>query len=385
MLWGLAAGFSSLPSGLREESNDLALYYGSAEALLRGEIPYRDFFIEYPPGSLPVFVPPALFTNGRFGYITAFAAEMALALLAALVLVALAARRLRGPRAWLLPAATFALGAVLLYPVAATRYDAAVALALAAAVFGAALGGRWLLLSYGALGFGAAAKLVPALALPPLILARRCGATRGLAVFGAAAGVFAVPALLLGGGGFLGSLAYHAQRGLQVESLAASVVLALGQVREVAFRYGAFEVRGGWAEPALALTAPLTLTLLGLTALAAWRARREGPLGARGFARYAAALVLAFMLGSKVLSPQYVIWLLPLVPLAAGGAPGGALCAVFLAACWLTTQVFPLHYEALLSGSPPGPELLLLRNLLLAALWALLLLLPRETAEKEKV
>ncbi|QYJ14282.1 hypothetical protein Rxycam_00078 [Rubrobacter xylanophilus DSM 9941] len=382
MLWGLAAGFSRLPSGLREESNDLALYHRSAEALLRGEVPYRDFFIEYPPGSLPVFVPPALLTDGLFGYITAFAAEMALALLAALVLVALAARRLYGPAGWPVPAATFAFGAILLYPVAVTRYDAAVALALAAAAFGAAFGGRWLLLAGGALGFGAVAKLVPALALPSLLLTRRGGAVRGAVVFAAVAGLFAVPALLLGGGNFLESLAYHAQRGLQVESLAASVLVALGGAREVVFEYGAFELRGGWTSKALALTTPLTLALLGLTALAAWRARRRTPLGGAGFARYAAAFVLAFMLGSKVLSPQYVLWLLPLVPLAAGGFTGGALCATLLAACWLTTQVFPLHYEELLSGRSPGPELLLVRNALLAALWVLLLPAPaREKGE----
>ncbi|BBL78498.1 membrane protein [Rubrobacter xylanophilus] len=376
MLWGLAAGFSRLPSGLREDSNDLALYHRSAEALLRGEVPYRDFFIEYPPGSLPVFVPPALFTDGLFGYITAFAAEMALALAAALVLVALAARRLYGPAGWPVPAATFALGAVLLYPVAVTRYDAAVALALAAAALGAAFGGRWTLLAGGALGFGAAAKLVPALALPPLLLARRGSAAREVVVFAATVGLFAVPALLLGGGNFLESLAYHAQRGLQVESVAASVLVALGGAREVVFEYGAFELRGGWTGEALALTTPLALSLLGLTALGVWRARRRAPLGGEGFARYAAAFVLAFMLGSKVLSPQYLIWLLPLVPLAAGGFAGGALCATLLAACWLTTQVFPLHYEELLSGRAPGPELLLARNALLAVLWALLLLAP---------
>jgi hypothetical protein len=83
------------------------------------------------------------------------------------------------------------------------------------------------------------------------------------------------------------------------------------------------------------------------------------------------------MLGSKVLSPQYVLWLLPLVPLCAGGLAGAGLCLLFLGACWATVQVFPTHYGDLLSLRPPGPGLLLLRNALLATLWVLLLLPAR--------
>ena len=77
-----------------------------------------------------------------------------------------------------------------------------------------------------------------------------------------------------------------------------------------------------------------------------------------------------------MLSPQYVIWLLPLVPLSVGGVPGLGVSAVFLAACFLTTQVYPIHYDDLLNLRSPGPQLLLARNLLLALLWGLMLFLP---------
>ncbi len=89
------------------------------------------------------------------------------------------------------------------------------------------------------------------------------------------------------------------------------------------------------------------------------------------------------MLGSKVLSPQYVIWLLPLVPLSAGGVAGIVVSAIFLAVCFMTTQVFPIHYGDLLNLQPPGPDLLLARNVLLVGLWILLLLLPDRTREKD--
>ena len=222
---------------------------------------------------------------------------------------------------------------------------------------------------------------MPALAVLPLFFARR-GAGRGLGVFSAVAALFFVPALAFGGGGFVGSFAYHADRGLQVESVAASVLMALGRVEGVAFEFGAFEARGPGTALAAGLSLPVTSVLLGVTGLAMLRRHRLRRLDGAQFPRYAAALILAFMLGSKVLSPQYEIWLLPLAPLCAGGLPGAGLCLLFLASCLTTTQVFPVHYADLLDVRTPGPELLLLRNALLAALWALLLLLPGARPER---
>jgi Glycosyltransferase family 87 len=375
LYWGLLSLFAGLPADLREGSNDLDIYRETGEAMLRGEIPYRDFFLEYPPGSLPAFLPPALLSEDEPGFISLFASEMALVLVAALTLTALAARRLRGPWAWPVPALSFAASALLLYPVAVSRYDAVVALTLALAAFCATLGGRYLLLAYASLGFGAAAKLVPALATVPLALLRR-RAMGGYTVFFAVLALFFGTALVLGGGRFLESFAYHANRGLQVESLAASVLIGLGLVSSVAFEYGAFEVSGVGVDLAASLSVPITGAWLLVTALVMYREHRAGRLGGDAFARYAAALILAFMLGSKVLSPQYVIWLLPLVPLSFGGFAGAGVSAVFVAACWATTQVFPTHYADLLNFRSPGPELLLGRNLLLVLLWVLLLAVP---------
>ena len=379
LYWRLLALSAGLPPDLREGSNDLEIYRRAGEAVLRGEVPYRDFFLEYPPGSLPAFVPPALLSSGKAGYISAFSSEMALVLVATLALTALTARRIWG--AWITPAATLAAGAILLYPVAVTRYDAVVALSLAGAAFCATLGRGHLVLAYASLGLGAAAKLAPALAALPLSAFQR-GAARGYAIFFAVLAIFFAPALLLGGGGFAGSFAYHADRGLQAESLTASVMMQLGQVSGVLFEYGAFEAQGRGVELASELSLPVTGVLLLATAFFMYRAHRRGTAGQSAFPRYAAALILAFMLGSKVLSPQYVVWLLPLLPLSAGGALGLVLSALFLATCYLTTQVFPVHYDDLLNLRFPGPHLLLARNLLLVLLWSLLLFLPGDTPEK---
>lgn len=379
MHWTLMSGFSTLSADLRENSNDLEIYWETGEAVLAGQLPYRDFFIEYPPGSIPAFVPPALFTDGRFEYINLFALEMAIVLLASLIFVALTARRLFGPASWLLPAVAFAVGTALLYPVAVTRYDALVTLSLAVAAFCAALGGRYVYVAYASLGLGAAAKLVPALAAVPLAAVR--GKTlRGFALAGGIGVLFFAPALFFGGSRFIESFAYHAERGLQIESVWSSALMQLGLVEEITFGFGAYEVAGSGVNLASSLSLPATAVLLASVCLVMYREYRAGGLGAESFPRHAAAFVLAFMICSKVLSPQYMMWLLPLVPLV-GGKVGATISGLLLAACLLTTLVFPLHYDSLLELRSPGEGLLIARNLLLVAMLALLLAKPTTRAK----
>ncbi|MGB3683685.1 MAG: glycosyltransferase 87 family protein [Rubrobacteraceae bacterium] len=386
-LWRQYAGLSD---ELKTASNDLAVYRNTGEALLRGELPYRDFFIEYPPGSVPAFVPPALFTETPLGYSNFLAHQMSLMLVAALALVALTAWKIRGDWSWAAPAAAFAAGTALLYPVAVTRFDPTVSLSLAVAAFFVALGGRYILLGYASLGFGAAAKLVPALAtLPMALLARRAGgglrrAITGFAVFFAVLGAFFVPSYLIGSDRFIESFTYHANRGLQLESVATSVLLKLGWIQGISFEYGAWDVSGRGVDLMSALSLPITGALLLVTSAVMYKDYRAGRFGAGKFPRYAAALILAFIIGSKVLSPQYMLWLLPLVPLAAGGLMGLGVSVVFLTACWATTQIFPTYYGDLMDLEPTAVNLLLFRNLLLVVLWILMLFLPEDSPSSPK-
>src|SRR5918998_495347 len=69
LYFGLLRASSGLPLELTEGSDDIATYQRVGEAILIGEVPYRDFFIEYPPGSLLAFVPPALFATNRGDYL----------------------------------------------------------------------------------------------------------------------------------------------------------------------------------------------------------------------------------------------------------------------------------------------------------------------------
>ena len=385
--------FYSLPSGIAAGSNDIQLYREAGEALLSGAIPYRDFFIEYPPASLLAFVIPALLSQGAGGFATVFAAQMSLFLAGSLILVALAARE--SGRGWLAPALVFAVAALLLYPVATVRYDPLATLTLAAAVWAAAASRS--LAGYAALALGAAAKLVPVLALPALAattwngsgerpglkeLGRR--AAPGLALFAAIVGIIFGAALVVGGGGFIQSFAYHSDRGLQLESVWTSALMALGNVQDISFEFGAFDVSGPGAALGSALSLPVTLALLVISALIMYREHHAVRLTRADFPRFAAAFVLAFMVASKVLSPQYMLWLLPLFPLAATGIFGACIAAIFLAACWTTTMTYPTHYGQLMDLDTGAVNLLVARNLLLVLLWVLVLAAPAAKGTKDK-
>ena len=68
-------GACLLPNvGLLDEERvgDTPQYRARGEAVLDGQIPYRDFYLEYPPGALPMFVPPA--AGDSEGYATRFEA-----------------------------------------------------------------------------------------------------------------------------------------------------------------------------------------------------------------------------------------------------------------------------------------------------------------------
>jgi hypothetical protein len=95
---------------------------------------------------------------------------------------------------------------------------------------------------------------------------------------------------------------------------------------------------------------------------------------------YALVSLLIFMLTNKVLSPQFVIWLLPFVALLP--VPQYSLG---LAATALTIMIFPFNYDGLVRLETPIVLLLNLRNLVLAGLTASVLWRLRPLAAENRV
>jgi len=299
------------------------LNYGSA--MRHGLVPYRDFAVEYPPGALPVFVLPT-WTHGD--YAASFAWLMALC---GVLLVAVVAS--------VRPAAALyvALGPLLVGSLILSRFDLWPTL-LATSSLALLLRGRHTL-GWALLGAAVAAKVWP-LVLVPLALTwsirrgRRLAPLAGLVVVAAAALPFAV----LSPGGLWDSVSGQASRPLQVESLGAAFLTTFAHPRIVT-SHGSQNIVG---HHSLALVFG-TLQLLVLAAL--WLAFLRGPATGERLVRYAAACVCAFVVFGKVLSPQYLIWLLPLVPLVRGRR-GVAATVLLTAACVLTQVWFPQRYFA---------------------------------------
>ncbi len=354
--------------------------YGSA--MDDGRVPYRDFAVEYPPGALPVFVLPALGSPGsntyrvRFEALMAFLGEAAIGFLA-LALVGLGA----GPRRLLAALIFVALAPLALGPVILSRFDLWPA-ALTAAALAALVNGR-LRVGHLALGAAVAAKLYPAV-LAPLAVAyvwRRKGRREALVCVGLLAGLVALvflPFVALAPGGVWSSLSNQASRPLQIESLGSGLLLVAHHVFGTGVTmdtsHGSQNLAGSGPDVLAAAQTILQAAAL----LAVWILFARGPATRERLVQASAAALVAFVAFGKVLSPQFLLWLIPVVPLVRGRR--GVAASVLLAAALVLTQLwFPYRYWKFALEFDAFPSwLVLLRDLVLVGLFAVLISPLRE-------
>ena len=351
-------------------------YQRYGDRMADGQVPYRDFRPEYPPLSLPVFLVPSLVAGDGApleDYARAFEWEMALCgagvlLCMALTLVVLGASPVR-----LCAALGFAAVApVLLGSVVLSRFDLWPAL-LTSAALAALVAGRDRL-GAGVLGLAVAAKIYPGVLLPLGLTSawRRRGRSAALVCGAIAAAVVAacfLPFVLVAPDGVWASLERQLSRPLQIESLGSAALIALGADVRVETSHGSQNVGGslgGWIGALTTLAQIVVLCWI-------WFRFARGPTSPERLVRYSAASVLAFVAFGKVLSPQFMIWLVPLVPLVRGrrGVAASSLLALALV---LTQAWFPSRYWDLAVGLDRDVAgIVLARDLVLVAALAVLL------------
>jgi hypothetical protein len=337
--------------------------------------PYRDFFVEYPPGAFLAFLPPALVSSTPDGYALAFKLEMALCWAFLLALLARLGAAIRDDDAtarpsWpaMLAACILALGMVCTH-----RYDVMVAACMTAALLATARGGGaraglWL-------GLGAAAKGVPLL-LAPLLAAWLWfergprAAVRFAVTLAATTGGILALGLAWGGPGMLEAFAYHEARPIQIESTAGALLGVASWLRPglvtVVHSFSSRNLRGDLV-PILGAATGLASIAAALAALAVSIARLRTAGDSRGRLVVAAegcvAVLAAYVALGKVFCPQYVIWLLPFA-LCAARAPGRSSRRLQLGLAILaaTQLIYPIVYGAVKALAPWATTLVLARN-----------------------
>jgi hypothetical protein len=207
-----------------------------------------------------------------------------------------------------------------------------------------------------------AVKLWPAVLVPALLAVAR--PRRSLVVPGAVTGGVLVVATvaLAGWERVVSPLIYQAERGVQIESVGATPAmlawwLVPGRWTVAYASSRAYEVTGPGVGVLLALTTLATLLYVAGLVLAGrrlWRARDL--VDGETLVWWSLVAVTGFVVTGKVLSPQYLLWLLPVVAAGLVVADGRAIrgwAAGLLVAAALTQIVFPLTYGAITTGTGP--------------------------------
>ncbi|MFD6574008.1 glycosyltransferase 87 family protein [Streptomyces diastaticus] len=329
-------------------------WYG---VLSTGAFPADDVTWQYPPAAALAVLSPALLPFLPYAH-----AFFVLVLLTDAVVLALLLRAGSGPGRSRRGGWVGVAGVALLGPTAYARYDLMVA-AVAVAALLAGMGRPRLT---GALvAFGALLKVWPAL----LLLGVARGAVRR--VWGAAAvtGTVVLGAFAVAMPNALAFLTAQRDRGTEVESLGAlvfHVARYFGWQGEVRLHYGSLEFLGPGVA-GVSLAAQL-LSVLALGWLVYWRLRaRVFTPGTPADAAFAA--VLLFTTTSRVISPQYLLWLVALaaVCLLFTGTWMARPAVLVLAASAVTVLEFPVFFGDVVTSTPLGVGLMLLRNGLLVA------------------
>jgi len=356
---------------------DTPIYAHYAGMMKRGLVPYRNFFEMYPPLALPVFFLPALFAGASFAtYTHLFQLEMLVFGMASVGLAAFVLVDQRPELRRLIAGVGIgALMPVLMGSVILSRYDLWPTALTVAALVALWLGSNRT--GFALLGLGFAAKAFPVVILPIAFIYvwRSEGRRRALGclgVFLVAVLAWFLPFVIASPHGVWASITNQSGRPLQIESLGAAIWLFAHQVTgmhllHTYFTHGSDNLDG---HPELHFARLMSvvqpIVIAGVSVVyALGKPTRERLLVA------ATAAVCAFIIFDPVLSPQYLIWLVPLVMMVPGRR--GLAAILLLAASMALTQVwFPQHYPLLKQFLPLESWAVIARDLVLLVLFGTL-------------
>ena len=198
---------------------------------------------------------------------------------------------------------------------------------------------------------------------------RRVAVEGGLALVGTIAVISAI-AIAISAEGFRDSIRYQVDRPVQVESTAAAFLYALDGIGLGEARRVEGHRSDGLAHPAAdAVAGVLAAALLALVTLFALQAAAR-PGDPRAVVLASLGAVAAFACLGRVLSPQFLVWTVPLGALAFAWRMPALALAVALATA-LTQIEFPGLYVELVDRQPLPIAIVCLRDAALLAVVAL--------------
>ncbi len=352
---------------------DIPVYRDVAAQIAGGQLPYRDFDVEYPPlASALMYLARLVPTD----YATGFSLVMFAALAATLLGTMATAAALRlSPGRQTAAGVVVATTPLLLGDLVATRFDLALT-ALLAWTLWAAVTERFPLMWF-LLAAAIALKLVPVALIPVLVIwqRHRTGGWPGRTLVPSAvvSAVVWIPFLVSGASGLGHMFRYHLDRPLQIESLGGSYLLGLHALADIPLSitttYGSQNVRGPGVDVITAIAMGLQVASIAAVAIvfALFVRRAPARLAVQGLVSAVGATLALLVLTGKVLSPQFVLWLLPACLLIVG--PYGAVAAGAVVVVFLTTQVyFPYSYWDLVAMREGAIAQLVVRNVALIVL-----------------
>ena len=359
---------------------DIQLYYIYGGNILHGLVPYLDFTMEYPPGVIPFFVLANFMAAVLGSFRLFFMFEIMVFDLLGLVLVDKFGRRYGySERFWFLTMMFYLALPAVMSLIAYQRYDLIPAILVLLAVWLHDRG--WSGWAGAVLGFAFAVKLYPLILTPIFLLAAykrqsfRRDLLYGLPAFAAGAAVAWLPAMMAAGEEFWVFLSYHSQRGLQIESFYAPLVMIghwFGLPVSSSLSFGSWNLVSE-ISPLLAKGSMwVMLVLMGLVLLQAVReVKVQESADPHYLLRFSALMVMAFVIGGKVFSPQYLLWIVPMFILALGEESLNWKWIWFLFGLLtlLTYVVFPINYYYLIHFGVKTWIVLILRNALLAVVF----------------
>jgi hypothetical protein len=378
-------------------TGDVKTYSRWSSVFAHGHFPRGDQQWQYPPGAAFVITLPRLLRSFTgLSYYTAFYALTLVADLITFLLVLYrcwhTAERRQLERvdytgAWVYITAIFMLG-----PIVFGRYDVISTMMAVIALVVVFQGATQTWRARGAaIGAGALLKIWPA-ALAVGLPKRKDGRRALLwAALGAGVPTLTLLVSLPGSSSFLTG---QQDRGLEIESVLATPFLIarrFGYPGTVRHQYGSFEITGPGV-PAVATFCEV-MTVAGFCWLLRWRKRADLVPGRWSTSLYydsALVAVLIAIVTSRVLSPQYLVWVAGLLalcltlspahdarPMENGSSVGSGTvlagpCWLLLSAISMTQLEFPLAFPRLIHGSRLTAWFVTGRNVLLVAatVWA---------------